>query len=290
MVERLAGLSVIPVLVTLACGPAGIADDAGTTTTGPDTLESSTTQPDPTGTSETGTSETTGWESTTSFVPVFDEMFETCDVWGQDCPDGEKCVPYASSGSFWDNHKCVAIMGDQASGEPCWSGGAAEGTDNCDATSFCWDVIDVEGEPVGTCTAFCTGTPDDPMCPPASQCLIGGDSTITLCIPTCDPLAQDCDAGLACYWAHNDFNCIVTTQDIPAGQPCGFINDCALGLMCLNGEWLPDCAGAACCSAFCDITLGDGPCDALPGTSCEPFFEDGTAPPGDEAVGICRLA
>jgi hypothetical protein len=286
MAKRLARSCSLPLLATLACGPAGIVGDAGTTTTGPDTLESSTSQPDSTSTSETG-----DMGSMTFFVPPPADVFPPiCDVWGQDCPEGEKCVPYASSGGNWDELKCVAIMGDQASGEPCWSGGAAEGTDNCDATSFCWDVIDVEGEPVGTCTTFCAGNPGDPMCPPGSQCLIGSEGTISLCVPTCDPLAQDCGAGLACFWANNDFNCIFTTEDIPAGQPCGLINDCAAGLGCIDAQWFPDCAGSACCSAFCDITLGDGPCDALPGTSCVAFFEEGHAPPGYEVVGICILA
>jgi hypothetical protein len=282
-------LPVLTVLTSIACGPAGIPADTSTgeSSASEDTLESSSTDPDPTSTSETQAPSTDDGTETWAFVPDYEDSFmEPCDTFAQDCPDGEKCVPYGSTGGNWDDHKCVPIMGDQAPGEPCISGGVVEGTDDCDGTSYCWDVQDVDGEPVGTCAAFCTGTPDDPQCPPGSACTITSDSTITLCIFSCDPTLQDCGAGLACYWANDGFNCIFTTQDIPAGQPCGFINDCALGLSCLAAEVLPACEGESCCSPFCDIDFGDAQCDAVPGTSCVPFFEVDPIP-GYEHVGVC---
>jgi hypothetical protein len=148
-------------------------------------------------------------------------------------------------------------------------------------------VMNVEGELIGTCTRFCTGTADNPKCPPNSSCLITSDGPINFCIYACDPLMQDCGPGLACFWANGQFNCIFTTQDIPAGEPCGFINDCAAGLSCVTGEVVPDCEGSACCAAFCNLELGDAQCESVPGTNCVPFFEEGMAPPSYELVGVC---
>jgi hypothetical protein len=178
-------------------------------------------------------------------------------------------------------------MGGQAPGEPCWYGGVVEATDNCDETSMCWDVMDVDGEAIGICMPFCTGTPDNPECPPGSSCLIG--NTINICIPGCDPILQDCGPGLACYWEGLSFSCIFTTRDIPPGEPCGYINDCAAGSGCVSAELLPSCAGSGCCSRFCNLEQGDQQCESLPGSSCVAFFLAGEEPPGFEHVGMCML-
>jgi hypothetical protein len=162
-----------------------------------------------------------------------------------------------------------------------------EATDDCDQISGCWNVQDLEGEAVGICYAFCMGTPDDPECPVGSSCTISGSGVPAYCIPTCDPLAQDCDPGLGCYFFGGDFKCLFAAQNIPAGEPCGFINDCAPGLFCLATEVLPACNGSACCGLFCNLDLGDAQCEATPGTTCQPFFDDGMAPPGLELVGVC---
>jgi hypothetical protein len=198
-------------------------------------------------------------------------------------------VPYASAGYNWDSNKCVLVLGDQEPGEPCQYGGIVEATDDCDATSFCWDVMDVDGEAIGTCAPFCTGTADDPQCPDLpgcldSSCLIIRDSSINFCVPSCDPLAQDCGPGLACYWANDGFNCIFTTQDLPIGEVCGFVNDCVGGTVCTESELLPNCAGSACCTPFCDPAALVDPCpELLAGTSCQMFLY---APEGC-TVGSC---
>jgi hypothetical protein len=293
-----AALVIALVLFGAACGPPKLTSDATSdadsgnesTSSSSSSSETSTTSTDSTQTGTTDSTETT--DSTgpyPSFVPEPDvvEVFE-CDPFAQDCPDGQKCVPYGSTGGNWDANKCVPVLGDQAPGEPCTYEGVVEALDDCDATSHCWDLQDVEGEAVGICHAFCTGTADEPECPEASQCLIGG-CCINLCIPTCDPILQDCGEGLACYWANNGFNCIFTTQDIPPGEPCGFINDCIVGSGCTTAEALPNCVGAACCSPFCELGAGDLTCEVLPGTTCVPFFEQGMAPPGYEDVGVCIL-
>ena len=286
------------VLSMMLCGTmsltlAGCADDKESTTSS--TTVAGDGDGDPTGEdAETSSGDgdgdaTTDPNPTTTGVFVPDEDFggvSECDPFLQDCPDGEKCVPYGSTGGNWDANKCVPVTGDGSEGDPCTYGGVVEATDDCDAGTHCWDVMDVDGQNVGVCTAFCSGTADSPECAPGTSCLIANDGSINMCITTCDPLLQDCGAGLACFWANGDFNCIFTTQDIPLGEPCGFINDCIAGLGCLTAEVLPNCNGSACCGSFCD--LSDPTC-TQDGTECASFFEEGMAPPGYEDVGVCIL-
>jgi hypothetical protein len=278
-------LTTMILFAALGCGPAqigtgpGTGTEAGTDTTGADTTTSS----------EPSDTETSNEASTTvEFVPsedIHSHQWE-CDSFAQDCPEGEKCMPYASSGGSLDSSKCVPIMGEQQPGEPCTYGGTLAATDDCDGSGMCWSVNE---EGVGVCRAFCTGTGDDPECPSGSHCLFGGDGVLFLCIPYCHPLEQDCVDGQACYWTGSQFHCAWSLEDLPAGAPCGFINDCAAGSICMNPEVLPDCEGTGCCTPFCDLELGDAQCDSAPGTSCLPFFEENMAPPGYELVGVCVL-
>jgi hypothetical protein len=226
---------------------------------------------------------TMGFVPTSDFGPVVSE----CDPFLQDCPDGEKCVAYDPAGGSWTANKCVMVAGSGVTGDTCNYAGTLEATDDCGADTYCWDVMDVDGAQVGVCTPFCTGTADDPVCPPDTSCLNANDGSINLCVATCDPLLQDCGSGLACFWANNGFNCIFTTQDIPMGEPCGFINDCQAGLGCLTAEVLPNCNGSACCGSWCSISEGAA-CLQM-GTECSAFFEEGMAPPGYEDVGVCIL-
>jgi hypothetical protein len=264
---------------------------AATTAANDETGDDATGDGDPTTTTTgdgDGDASTTSDPTTTGvFVPDDDiGGVSECDPFMQDCPDGEKCVPYGSTGGNWDANKCVPVTGSGAAGDSCTYGGVVEATDDCDANSHCWDVMDVDGMNVGVCTQFCSGTADDPMCPPSTSCLIANDGSINLCIQNCDPLLQDCNAGLACFWANGNFNCIFTTQDIPTGEPCGYINDCVAGNLCADAANLPACNGSACCASYCSISDPTCP-DAA--TECAPFFEEGMAPPGYEDVGVCLL-
>jgi hypothetical protein len=273
-------LAVLAACSLLACGRPKLTADGGTTTSQSSTGAGSESSSG--GESESGGGESeSGGESTdattSEFVPAFDFFEEQlCDSYAQDCPDGEKCVPYGSTGGNWDAFKCVPVLGDQKPGEPCHYSGVAEATDDCDATSACWDVMDLDGEWIGSCAPFCTGTEDDPQCPDSPgcvdySCLIASFS-INLCVHTCDPLAQDCSAGLACYWANNGFNCIFSTQDLPIGEVCAYINDCVGGSGCTESELLPNCAGASCCTPFCDPAALVDPCpELLAGTICVEF-------------------
>jgi hypothetical protein len=275
-------------LVLVACGPPRLPFDPQDDESGGGSASS--TDSDSSSTSKSSTTSTTDDSSGDAFLPKFDlSTAPPCDPFAQDCPDGEKCVPYSNTGNAYDANKCVPVMGDQTHGEPCSYDGAAAGTDDCDEMSGCSNVHEVDGELIGICHAFCMGTADDPECPPDTSCSICSDGCPNYCIFSCDPVAQDCDLGVGCYWAYDNFSCLWTTQYIPEGQPCGQINDCMPGLVCLTAEVIPACDGAACCGKWCNHDLGDAQCETTPGTVCELFFEQGMAPPGDEHIGVCII-
>lgn len=263
-----------------------------TTATPTETSEaSSSVTTDPT-TSTEDTSTETG-SDTLSFVPNDDlsALYGVCDTFAQDCPEGEKCVAYASSSGGLDAQKCVPVVGDLPAGSPCDYGGPVEATDDCDASSACWLVEEVDGELMGVCMAFCQGTIDQPSCADQQSCLVAFDGSLSLCVDDCDPFAQDCAAsltsGLACHFNEYEhtFNCWLGPDT--EGQACDpLLDSCAPGLVCLAAEQLPMCADAACCTAWCD--LGNPSC-AMPGTACTPYFEPNEAPQGAENLGVCSI-
>ena len=191
-----------------------------------------------------------------------------CSTWHQDCPAGTKCVPWASSGGTWDATKCVVVLGDDKSGEPCFSDGSVEGTDTCDASGVCWDVGDSGEGLVGVCRSFCDGTPRAPSCERGLTCSVTNEGAITLCVPSCDPLQQDCGPGSGCYLVNDVFACMFTTSNLGVGQACGFINDCAPGLYCASGLVIPNCPGTGCCTPLCGVNGSASQCSAIPNTSC----------------------
>jgi hypothetical protein len=225
------------------------------------------------------------------FVPMIDIAgINTCDPIAQDCPEGEKCVAYASAGGTWDANKCVTVTGSGTSGDQCTYDGAAVGTDDCDGDHVCWNALDQEGVLIGTCFPFCTGTIDNPMCSdPDQSCRVVNDGVITICLPRCDPLLQECEEGLGCYWSGTSgtFQCIITAGGIPTGEPCGFNNDCNPGNFCADAAALEMCNGSACCATYCDT--GEDPSSCTLPLECVSFFEEGAAPPGYETLGVCIL-
>jgi hypothetical protein len=134
------------------------------------------------------------------------------------------------------------------------------------------DSTDTSSTDAGSTDAGSTDTSDS-----------GSDDAGTL---NCDPTLQNCANGEGCYWTGIDFDCLTESEDALQNEPCGFINDCAAGLTCVEASALPACGGASCCTNFCD--LGGEPC-GLPGAVCVPFFEQGMAPPEYEHVGFCGL-
>jgi hypothetical protein len=280
-------------LFALACGPPkligaesdsdGESDDgSGDATTREEPTNPSTSGEADTSTSDEDTGDSDTNESSLTFVPGNDIGGCECDPFAQDCPEGEKCVPYASSGDEWDANKCVPVTGEQAIGEPCMYGGGVEATDDCDANGIC---LDRDGDMLGACHEFCQGTPDQPECPDNLLCEISNEGSAALCVEQCNPLLQDCEQPAGCYWDHTGFHCLAGGET-PVGAPCGYANDCTGGNLCVDASLLPSCDGDACCTSICELGLDENLC-LLPDTACVPFFEPGTAPDGLELVGVC---
>lgn len=255
-----------------------------------------------TGNPETGGDEAPGEESGSddgSFIvpPDGGGIGFECDMFAQDCPTGEKCMPYANDGgNSWNATRCSPIAENPGQpGDPCTvEGTGVSGIDDCDIASMCWDV-DPETN-MGVCVAMCTGDESNPICEdPDTSCAIVNEGALVLCLPACDPLLQDCADGQACYPVFEDWQCVPDASGEMGvyGDPCEYINVCDPGLACLGAAAVPDCQGSVgCCSEICDVTdpAGDAQCTGAPdGQTCQIWYEEGSAPPGYEDVGVCAL-
>ena len=220
-----------------------------------------------------------------------------CSPWEQDCPEGEKCMPWADDGgSNWNALRCSPLSPTPAGvGESCTvEGSGVSGIDDCDIAAMCWNV-DTETNQ-GTCVAMCGGTPDAPTCAAGSTCTIANDGVLILCLPQCDPLLQDCDDGDECIANDDAFICAPDASRGlgAAGDPCEFLNVCDPGLMCNNTNFIPNCFGSSgCCTPFCDVgdPSANMDCASAVGIAaeCVPFFAEGEAPMGFEDVGVCGV-
>ncbi len=220
-----------------------------------------------------------------------------CDIFAQDCPEGEKCMPWAADGGgAWNATRCSPIAENpgQAGDECTVEGSGTSGVDDCDIGTMCWDV-DPETNS-GTCVDMCTGDESNPVCEdPDTFCTIANDGAIVLCLPACDPILQDCPDGQACYPINDGFACAPDASGEMGvyGDPCEFINVCDPGLFCVNPEVVPGCAGAiGCCSEACDLSDpgGSAQCSGeAGGQECVAWYEEGNEPPGYEDVGVCAI-
>jgi len=211
-----------------------------------------------------------------------------CDVWTQDCPEGEKCTAYIKNGGVsWDATKCVAVTDNPTTpGAPCTATSGGSGDDDCDFGSMCWGV-DEEG--VGYCVSLCTGNEQNNVCEdPDTSCVIVNEGILNLCLPDCHPLLQDCPIDTeGCYPAPSGFACAPDVSGgVGAGEPCGGINTCTAGTFCTGAEFLEECAGASCCTEFCGTDEEDMCGGAL---ACVALAEPGQAEPGQDNVGGCVL-
>lgn len=221
-----------------------------------------------------------------------------CDVWMQDCPDDEKCMPWAATGgNFWDGLKCTPVdPNPKQPGDECTAeGNGLSGIDDCALGSMCWNVSGETG--TGICVELCGGAPASPTCSdPSAQCSVAHDGVLPLCLTACDPVVQDCpvEADSCVLTADGGFKCEPNQAGTGGsyGEPCEFTNVCQEGLFCLSGSVIAGCNDPFCCTAFCDVTdpLATDNCPGKDlGDECIPWYEAGQAPPGMEHVGFCGL-
>lgn len=205
-----------------------------------------------------------------------------CSTWAENCPAGEKCVPGEDILGGLD---CQPLVEPAAAiGELC--SGPLDGedvVDTCVQGAGCWGHDPVTNETV--CVAHCTGTPTDPGCPPDTGCMITDQGKIAVCLPSCDPLVQDCGIDSKCVLGVEDFVCVRDEiNSKPAPGKCKDTTGCDPGLACFDSEQLPGCDNAAfCCTPYCDLGAPD--CEA--GLTCVPMFAEGEAPPDAADVGAC---
>jgi hypothetical protein len=140
---------------------------------------------------------------------------------------------------------------------------------------------------MGVCLALCSGSVLAPscesdvtpaICQPCTDCP-------SLCLPTCDPLADTCGPGYACAPNAGNFTC-TPAQNLGAGvlgDPCEYAVQCAAGFACIDGATVQGCDQVGCCSPFCSLVSPECPNQM----SCEPWFE-GLEPPPVPDVGVCK--
>ncbi len=222
-----------------------------------------------------------------------------CEVVAQDCPEGQKCTPYASGGDLKrDSTQCIDVADPaQPAGEACqveeWP---ASGLDNCDSTSMCFNVDENTLE--GTCKAFCAGNSWPYTCEdPLAHCLLANDMLIAVCVRDCDPLKQDCAEGQACYPTEEGTYECGWDQSGMAGQyqsVCTSHHDCAAGRLCVPSEFVYDCEAERCCTDYCPLDseeLDDEPCpDTEKGMTCLGLYQALDVPASNQAFGACLLA
>ncbi len=211
-----------------------------------------------------------------------------CDQFAQDCPEGEKCMPWANDGgNVWTANKCTPI--DRAAvgvGEPCVVVGSyASGVDDCALDAMCFGVDPLTNE--GTCVPTCTGDEDEPVCPEGLACTLAFDGYLNVCLTPCDPLAPSCGAGEVCAHAADQplgtppFLCYPTPQfePQPLGVSCGDLRVCDAGLGCVPSEHVPGCLEESCCTLLGDLEAPPECSDPM--QECIPVFE------GDPPEGLC---
>ena len=221
-----------------------------------------------------------------------------CDVWAQDCPAGEKCMPWSADGSnTWNGLKCSPVdPNPQQVGDPCTAeGNGLSGIDDCGAGAMCWGVSNETG--MGVCVQLCEGSPASPTCADAaSTCTITADGILPLCLSSCDPLLQDCpiEQDSCVLSGDGNFACEPNAAGDGGnpGDPCEFTNACQEGSICIAGTAISGCDAVFCCTPVCDASDPDASAScpgAADGDVCTPWYEDGTAPPGLDDVGYCGL-
>jgi hypothetical protein len=226
---------------------------------------------------------------------VGDESFyacgEECDILNpNDCPEGEKCTAAGCDSDTWDSNVCREVQGNAARGDECVATDEdpLSGNDTCDFGSMCWDIA--PDTLLGTCVAFCQGPNyDDLTCPAGSTCNISNNGVLPLCVPMCDPIAQDCSDGVCILHPDGDeFVCDLSAVnfDLLYGEDCT-AGWCAPGLQCVPGDWVPEPACGptnSCCTPYCDVNQPND-CPGL-GQECM-WLPDQDPVPGFEHIGLC---
>jgi hypothetical protein len=209
------------------------------------------------------------------------QPLSACDPWAQDCPAADKCSWEQVAGVA--QTRCVPVEPDaKLPGEPCnVFGDPTSGYDDCVLGAIC---AHVDARNQGMCLALCGGSPAQPVCADElATCDVCPDCP-SVCLPLCDPLAQDCEAGFACTPSPGSFACQPSEQlgTGELGDPCEYGYQCSPGNACIDASKVPGCPSEGCCSPFCSTSEPDCP-NAL---VCVPWFDTDSPPLPD--LGVCQ--
>lgn len=258
---------------------------SGATHSSSSTTSSTTASDDAITSADTSTSTSDDTSSSGgSFIQTPDALCSVsqCDVWAQDCGDGEKCVPYSSTGDGTfggcSDSRCSELDPDpRAVGETCTiADGPWSGVDDCDISAFCWNVDPDTNQ--GVCVAMCAGSEANPACEDeALSCFQYAGTSVIACVPSCDALAPECPPAMTCAMSiANDYAplCISQSLDVPTGTgtDCHFALGCGSGFACVAADSVPGCAGDSCCTPVCDLATPQCPpeqsvCTQVPSTA-----------------------
>lgn len=177
-----------------------------------------------------------------------------CDVLGQSCGAGSKCTLGDPAEQLTTNFSlCEAAGGAVAKGAACTRN--ASGEDDCAPGLLCTDEAKAANS--GACREFCAKASD---CGASELCLayIYTSPLTGLCVPTCTPFGNDCEAGSTCRG-----RTVLDNEGLVDysgnGFACGHTGALAVGELCTQ-QW--DCgANARCgidqfgdkrCVSYCD--------------------------------------
>ncbi len=207
-----------------------------------------------------------------------------CDIVAQDCPEGEKCMPWANDGGpQWNATRCSPIARvPNVHGEPCTvEGSGVSGIDDCELGAVCWQVDPETNE--GLCHDLCGA---GVSCDDAEDSCATIDSFIDLCVQSCDPVAPDCsmEEGCQLYEGSAAFVCQAAGTTV-VGDPCAQPDECVPDALCAYGLGI-GCgkgAGEGCCAEVCDLNAPG----ACPGPLvCSPWIPF-DSPPEYAHIGVC---
>jgi hypothetical protein len=200
-----------------------------------------------------------------------------CSTADNDCPDGEKCMPWANDGgSEWNASRCAPLAPDPgAIGDACsFEGSQWSSVDDCETGAICVGNGEVGA---GRCIELCAGGCDTP----GTVCI--GEDPFGMCFVPCDPFAPVCAVDEVCVGFGAGTYCMPALPPLAGyGEECTGAHSCESGLFC-SATALPTC-GNTCCTALCDVTQPDACPEAAGGIVCT----DARWPPPFENIGTCH--
>jgi len=215
-----------------------------------------------------------------------------CSVVLDECPAGEKCMPWANDGSTeWNASRCSPVdpMPVPVGGACTVVGSAVSGLDDCASGSMCW-AVDPDSL-MGTCEAFCDPEAPD-SCGGDEQCVALNEGEVPVCLSACRPLDPDaCPEGESCRLIESEQAYCVPDQGGTLTGSSGTCGDttCEADAACVDPTRVPGCP-EDCCASWCDLDDpgADAACAALdPALACVPWYGPGDAPAGLESLGAC---